>query len=147
MGFFGNVSVDVAVDFAGGAENDGRVVGAAIFQDVVGHGDILQRAIGLLHELVDFGVGGEMNDNIELTGVFDVADAVLEGFVGRAEVLQEGLNLVGPGVLADIHPENVMAFLLEFEAEVGAYLTAGTCDEYAHSNFLVVLWEMKFVLL
>ena len=69
------------------APDQRQIVVAAIFQDVVGHGDIFQGARRLLYQLVHLGVRSQVHDDIDVCGIRRMANTAPEMAIGPAEIL------------------------------------------------------------
>ena len=108
MLLLGDVAVDVAVDLARGGEDDRQLVVATVFKDVKGQRDILHRAVRVLHQLVDFGIGCQMHHDIR-PWVWHAADSAREVAVGRSQILEQRGDTVGPAVDPAVHAKDVMA--------------------------------------
>ena len=102
-------------------KDDGQAGQAAVFEHIVGHGDVFHGPVRVAHKLVHFGVGGQVHHHVHLR-VFDAADALLVRRVGAGEVLQEVAEAVGPGVDALVHAEHLVPVVHEPQRQVGADL-------------------------
>ena len=155
-GFVGEVACDVAVDFAGGAENHRGFRLPRQLQRAERHRDILQGFLGLLYQLMHLRPGGEVDDDVGVEGggffeefaggwVGEVGD---EGGEGRGDFRFSpprifDFRLGGgrrrdkggtpmPRVGAFVDAQHVVAAGLEGEGEVGADLSGGAGDEDVH---------------
>jgi hypothetical protein len=80
--------VDIAINFTGTAEDNGYIVLAAEFQDVEGHGDVIQSTMGLLHKFMHFSMSSEMNHCIQVRWICGVTQTPLEIRKRRAQILE-----------------------------------------------------------
>jgi hypothetical protein len=60
---------------------------------------------------VYFRVRRQMNDQIDTVWIMDMTDALIEVLVGRAQILEQCFDSVGPGVGPDIDAKHEMPFI------------------------------------
>ena len=112
----------------------GRRFLAAELEHVEGDGDVVQRAQGLLDQLVHLGVGGQMHHQVQRLRPVIAADAAREARGRLAQILQQGGYARRPTIGADVDAEDLVAQRQQMQAEVAADLSARAGDEYAHGR-------------
>ncbi len=65
---------------------------------------------------MNFGVGGKMYDQVKIRRVFRMANPSLKVAVGHAQILEQSLDIIGPGIWPFIYTKNIMTPLLQIEA-------------------------------
>jgi hypothetical protein len=83
----------------------------AKLQCIEGHHDVFDGPVWLLDEFVDFRVRSEVNNQVDIVGIVDMADAFVEIAVGGAQILEKSFDAVGPGVGPDIDAKHIVAVI------------------------------------
>ncbi len=120
--------MDVAVDLARTAEDDGRVRAAAVIEHIEAGRDVVHRPVGMLDQFEDLRVGRQMDDDVELRPCKQSVEVTL------AKVGDVRGNVVGPGVASLVDPDDRIAALEQCERQVGADLSAGSGNENVHES-------------
>ena len=81
-------------------------------------------------------MGSEMDDNVQIGGIGDVAQSAAEVGERGAEVLEQRRDGISPEIRPHVYAVNLMAMFQQVKAQVRANLTAGAGYEDAHLSML-----------
>ena len=71
----------------GAAENQRQFVVSAVFQHIERHCDILQRALRLRDQIVHFGMGGKVYNQIDVVRIIHMSNSGCKVVIGVAQIL------------------------------------------------------------